>query len=71
MNVRSLGALALICVTAWGLASRVVHAQTSVTLYGLVGLDIADTKRSNGPPAAIAEQSPGLTAPYWGIRVND
>jgi predicted porin len=71
MNVRSLGALALSCAAAWGLASHAVKAQTSVTLYGLVGLDIASTKRSNGPPAAIAEQSPGLTAPYWGIRVNE
>ncbi|MGA9917079.1 MAG: porin, partial [Paraburkholderia sp.] len=70
MNVRSLGALALSCAAAWGLASHTVKAQTSVTLYGLIGLDIASTKRSNGPPAAIAEQSPGLTAPYWGIRVN-
>nr|WKF59179.1 Outer membrane porin protein [Paraburkholderia busanensis] len=71
MNVRSLGALALICVTAWGLASRAVRAQTSVALYGLVGLDVADTKRSGGPAAALAEQSPGLTAPFWGIRVNE
>ncbi|WP_144142829.1 porin [Paraburkholderia sp. BCC1884] len=71
MNVRSLGALALICASTWGMASRVAHAQTSVTLYGLVGLDIASSKRSNGPPAAIAGQSPGLTAPYWGIRVNE
>ncbi|MFB9124936.1 porin [Paraburkholderia dipogonis] len=71
MNVRSLGALALVCAAAWCIASRAVQAQTSVTLYGLVGLDIASSKRSNGPPAALAEQSPGLTAPYWGIRINE
>jgi len=71
MNVRSLSALALVCAAAWCIASRAVQAQTSVTLYGLVGLDIASSKRSNGPPAALAEQSPGLTAPYWGIRINE
>ncbi|ACD15893.1 porin [Paraburkholderia phytofirmans] len=71
MNVRSLSALALVCASAWCIASQAVQAQTSVTLYGLVGLDIASSKRSNGPPAALAEQSPGLTAPYWGIRINE
>jgi len=71
MDVRTLGALVLICAAACSIASRAAHAQTSVTLYGLVGLDIASSKRSSGPPAALAEQSPGLTAPYWGIRVNE
>ncbi|OAJ62838.1 porin [Paraburkholderia ginsengiterrae] len=71
MNVRSLGALALVCTAAWAMTPRAAQAQTSVTLYGLVGLDIASSKRSNGPTAAFAEQSPGLTAPYWGIRVNE
>jgi predicted porin len=71
MNVRSLGALALVCSALTALGSHAVHAQTSVTLYGLIGLDMASSKRSNGPAAAVVQQSPGLTAPYWGIRVNE
>ncbi|VWB25622.1 porin [Burkholderia lata] len=71
MKVRSLCIAALYCAAAGLLAGRSSHAQTSATLYGLIGLDVAGTKRSGGPPAAIAMQSPGLTAPYWGLRVAE
>ncbi|CAJ0863428.1 Outer membrane porin protein [Ralstonia sp. LMG 32965] len=66
MHIRQLPALAL----CWaGLSvSHYAWAQTSVTLYGLVGLDMASSKRSGGAPATLMQQAPGLTAPYWGIK---
>ena len=51
------------CASAW--------AESSASLYGLVGLDIASTRRSDGPPRSFAEQSPGLSAPFWGLRITE
>ncbi|MCT7317321.1 porin [Ralstonia sp. CHL-2022] len=69
MLVRSLPALAL-CVAGLSV-SHCAWAQTFVTLYGLVGLDMASSKRSGGPPATLMQQAPGLTAPYWGIKTTE
>jgi len=69
MHVRSLPTLAL-CLAGLSV-SHCAWAQTSVTLYGLVGLDMASSKRSGGPPATLMQQAPGLTAPYWGIKTTE
>ncbi|CAG4921338.1 porin [Paraburkholderia saeva] len=75
MNVRSSRALALCRFSAAVAVSMMTcpsaEAESSATLYGLVGLDVASTKRSDGPPRSFAEQSPGLTAPFWGLRITE
>ncbi|MDR5832346.1 porin [Caballeronia sp. LP006] len=48
--------------------SSVSYAQSSVTLYGVVGTYIDSAKRSGGPQAAVQLGSGGLTTSYFGLR---
>ncbi|MCS6765999.1 MAG: hypothetical protein MO847_06035 [Candidatus Protistobacter heckmanni] len=50
-----------------GAAGAEEAGPSGVSFYGLVGLDVASTKRSDATPRALAMQSAGLNAPFWAV----
>jgi predicted porin len=60
-------------VAALGLmgAANDVYAQSSVQLYGVVGVTLGSFKRSGGGLAAYQEGGGGLTTSFWGMRGSE
>jgi predicted porin len=59
---------AVLCTLAAASAAPEIHAQTSVEVYGLVGLYGGSVKRSDKNGRTLIEGNGGLTTPYLGFR---
>ncbi|SFU26571.1 porin [Paraburkholderia aspalathi] len=66
--------IAPLCCTALGMLSSTVHAQSSVTLYGLIDEGIvyqSNTGGANGGKRIFLDSTSGLTGSRWGLKGDE
>lgn len=67
---RGLGRVCAMVMGIWGFAT-IAHAQSSVSLYGLVDAFVGDTHMPGSAGSAWQVSSGGMTTSYWGLSGSE
>ncbi|MPV57721.1 porin [Burkholderia sp. HI2761] len=67
---RGLGRVCAMAMGIWGFAT-IAHAQSSVSLYGLVDAFVGDTHMPGSAGSAWQVSSGGMTTSYWGLSGSE